>query len=80
MGQVAKSPGFSCDGNKGAIVEDKGATLSAVFQLAGIVAAGLVLPSALLDWAFGTELLSALPQAVLAAFACALIVGVARKW
>lgn len=45
-------------------------------EVAGIAAAGLLLPSALIDWAFGTDLLSILAQATLAAFACALIVAV----
>jgi hypothetical protein len=41
-----------------------------------MVAAGLLLPSALIDWAFGTDLLTILAPAMLAAFAGALIVAV----
>jgi hypothetical protein len=48
----------------------------AACQFAGMATAGLLLPSALIDWAFGTDLLSILAQATLAAFACALIVAV----
>ena len=57
-------------------MEDRRATFLAACQLAGIAAAGLLLPSALIDWAFGTDLLTFLAQATLAAFACALIVAV----
>jgi hypothetical protein len=44
--------------------------------VAGIIAAGLLLPSYLIDLAFDTDLLTALAQAMLAAFACALMVTV----
>jgi hypothetical protein len=50
----------------------------AVCQIAGLVAAVLMLPSALIDLAFDTDLLSILLQAVLAvlaAFAVSLIVA-----
>ncbi len=42
-------------------------TLMAACQVAGIVAAGLVLPCYLIDLAFETDILSILTQAVLAA-------------
>jgi hypothetical protein len=57
-------------------MEDRRGTFLAACQLAGMAAAGLLLPSALIDWAFGTDLLNILAQATLAAFACALIVAV----
>ena len=51
-------------------------TLTAACQVAGISAAGLLLPSYLIDLAFDTDLLTTLAQAMLAAFACALMVTV----
>ena len=48
----------------------------AACQVAGISAAGLLLPCALIDQAFDTEFLSIVAQAMLAAFACALILAV----
>jgi hypothetical protein len=44
--------------------------------VAGISAAGLLLPCALIDQAFDTDLLSIVAQAMLAAFACALMLAV----
>lgn len=44
-----------------------------VCQLAGVVAAAFVLPSALVDLAFHTDTLTIVSQVVLAAFALALI-------
>lgn len=51
-------------------------TLSAACEVAGIGAAGLLVPSYLIDLAFDSDLLTILAQAMLAAFACALIVNV----
>ena len=48
-------------------------TVTAACQLAGIGAAGLLLPSYLVDLAFDTDLVTILAQAMLAAFACALM-------
>jgi hypothetical protein len=48
----------------------------AACEAAGIGAAGLLVPSYLIDLAFDTDLLTILAQAMLAAFACALIVTV----
>ena len=45
-------------------------------QVAGISAAGLFLPCSLIDLAFDTDFLSVLMQAMLAAFALALMVAV----
>ena len=47
--------------------------LKAACQLAGTGAAGLLLPCALIDMAFETDLLSIVAQAMLVAFACALM-------
>jgi hypothetical protein len=57
-------------------VRDRRETLTAACQMAGISAAGLLLPSYLIDLAFDTDLLTTLAQAMLAAFACALMVTV----
>jgi hypothetical protein len=57
-------------------VRDGRETLTAACQVAAIGAAGLLLPSYLIDLAFDTDLLTALAQAMLAAFACALMVTV----
>jgi predicted lipid-binding transport protein (Tim44 family) len=57
-------------------VDESPHTLMAAGLVAGLVVAGLLLPSALMDLAFGTDFLSILSQAVLAAFAVALIIGV----
>ena len=57
-------------------MEHKRSTFLAACQLAGLIAGGLLLPSALFDLFFGTDLLGTLAQATLAAFACALIVAV----
>ena len=51
-------------------------TLVAVFQLAGIGAAALILPCSLIDLAFDTDFLNVLMQAALAGGALALIVAV----
>ena len=51
-------------------------TLTAARQVAAISAAGLLLPSYLIDLAFDTDLLTTLAQAMLSAFACALMVTV----
>jgi hypothetical protein len=50
--------------------------LSAGCQVAGIVAAGLLVPAAMLDLAFDSDLVGVLSQAMLAAFAIALIIAV----
>jgi cell shape-determining protein MreD len=57
-------------------VPGKQDTLIAACQVAGISAAGLILPCYLIDLAFDTDFLSILAQAMLAAFACALMVAV----
>jgi hypothetical protein len=57
-------------------VQDRRKTLVAACQVAGIGAAGLLLPCSLIDLAFDTDLLSIVAQAMLAAFACALMVVV----
>ena len=43
---------------------------------AGISAVGLLLPTYLIDLTFGTDILTILLQAMLAAFACALMLAV----
>jgi hypothetical protein len=58
---------------KGAAVQGRWDAFMAACQLAGISAAGLIL---LIDLAFDTDFLSILAQAMLAAFACALIFAV----
>jgi hypothetical protein len=57
-------------------MQDRRETLVAACQFVGISAAGLGLPCYLIDLAFDTEFLSILAQAMLAAFACALIFAV----
>jgi hypothetical protein len=57
-------------------VQEKRETLGAACQVAGITTAGLVLPCYLIDLAFDTDFFSILAQAMLAAFACALMVAV----
>ena len=57
-------------------MQDGRETLTAACQVAGIGAAGLLVPSYLIDLAFDTDLLTILAQAMLAAFACALMVTV----
>jgi hypothetical protein len=57
-------------------VQDTRETLAAACQVAGIVAAALLLPGALIDLAFDTDFLDVLSQAVLAAFAIALMIAV----
>ena len=57
-------------------MQDREDTLVAACQVAGIGAAGLLLPCALIDQAFDTDLLSIVAQAMLAAFACALMLAV----
>jgi hypothetical protein len=61
---------------KGRAVQDSRETLMAVCQVAGISAGGLLLPCSLIDMAFDTDLLSIAAQAMLAAFACALMLVV----
>lgn len=51
-------------------------TLMAVCQVAGVSAAGLILPCYLVDLAFNTDFLSILMQAVLAGIALALMFAV----
>ena len=62
--------------NIGVAMQDRHETLVAACQVAGITAAGLILPCYLIDLAFDTGFLDILAQAMLAAFACALIVAV----
>ena len=57
-------------------MKDRHETLLAACQVAGLVAAGLLLPGSLIDLAFDTDVLSILAQVALAAFACALVVAV----
>jgi len=57
-------------------VQDRRETLTAACQVAGISAAGLFLSCYLIDLAFDTDMLTILMQAMLAAFACALMVAV----
>lgn len=57
-------------------MQDRRETLTAACQVAGIGAAGLLLPCYLIDMAFGTDLLTIAAQAMLAAFACALMLVV----
>ena len=68
-------PGFPI-GHAVAFMEDGGGIFLPACQLAGLAPAGLLLPSAFSEWAFGTELLSVLAQGNLAAFACALMAAV----
>ena len=56
-------------------MDDRLGTLLAACQVAGIAAASLTLPFALVDWLFGTELAVFLAHAALVAFVCALIVA-----
>jgi hypothetical protein len=58
---------------QGRAVQDKREILMAACQVAGICAAGLFLPCSLVDMAFDTDFLTVAAQAMLAAFACALI-------
>ena len=51
-------------------------TLVAVFQLAGVGAAALILPCSLIDLAFDTDFLNMLMQAALVGVALALMVAV----
>ena len=57
-------------------MEETPDTLVAACQLAGLVAAALLLPSALIDHAFDTDFVSILLQVTLTAFAVALIVAI----
>lgn len=59
-----------------ATLEEIPDTLVVACQLAGIVAALLLLPAAIVDMVFGTDFLSMLSHAVLAAFAASLIVAI----
>jgi hypothetical protein len=69
--RAVRAPGFR--ERHGVAVRD---TLMAACQVAGIGAAGLLLPCPLIDLAFETDILSIMRQAMLAAFACALMVAV----
>ena len=57
-------------------VEETQHTFMAACLVAGLVAAGLLLPAALFDLVFDTDFLGIVSQAVLAAFALVLIVVV----
>ena len=57
-------------------MQDKRETLMAACQVAGISAAALLLPCSLIDMAFDTDFLTIAAQAMLAAFACALMLVV----
>jgi hypothetical protein len=57
-------------------VQHRHETVVAACQVAGIGAAGLLLPCSLIDLVFDTDLLSIAAQAMLAAFACALMLVV----
>ena len=57
-------------------MQDRRETLTAACQVAGISAAALLLLGYLIDLAFDTDMLTILMQAMLAAFACALMVAV----
>ena len=59
-------------------VDETPHALEAACQVAGLVAVGLLVLSALMDLAFGTDFLSFLPHAVLAALVVAFVVGVWR--
>jgi hypothetical protein len=50
--------------------------LRAACQLAGIGAAGLLVPCYFIDRTFGTDIVTILMQAMLAAFGCALILAI----
>jgi hypothetical protein len=57
-------------------VQDRRERLRAACQVAGLCTAGLLVPGYLIDLAFDTDLLTILAQAMLAAFACALMIAV----
>ena len=57
-------------------VQDGREILTAACQVAGIGAAGLLVPAYLIDLAFDTDFVTILAQAMLAAFACALMIAV----
>jgi len=57
-------------------MQDRRETLMAACQVAGIGAGGLLLPCFLIDMVFDTDFLSIAAQAMLAAFACALMLVV----
>ena len=61
---------------QGRAVQGRRETLMAACQVAGISAAGLLLPCSLIDLAFDTDFLSIAAQTMLAAFACALVLVV----
>jgi hypothetical protein len=61
---------------RGGTVQDRHETVVAACQVAGISAAVLLLPCSLIDMAFDTDLVSIAAQAMLAAFACALMLVV----
>jgi hypothetical protein len=58
---------------EGGAVLDGREILTAACQVAGICAAGLLVPGYLIDLAFGTDIVTIVAQSMLAAFACALI-------
>ena len=72
----AATPARFLPAAQGRAVQDKRETLMAACQIAGIGAAGLLLPCSLIDMAFDTDFLAIAAQAMLAAFACALILVV----
>lgn len=57
-------------------MQDGREMLTAACQVAGLCAAGLLVPAYLIDLAFDTDVLTILAQAMLAAFACALTIAV----
>ena len=74
-GRAATSARF-LPATQGKAVQDKRETLMAACQVAGIGAAGLLLPCTLIDMVFDTDFLTVAAQAMLAAFACALMLVV----
>ena len=58
---------------EGGAVLDEREILTAACQVAGICAAGLLVPGYLIDLAFDTDIVTIVAQSMLAAFACALI-------
>ena len=57
-------------------MQDGREMLTAACQVAGLCAAGLLVPGYLIDLAFDTDVLTILAQATLAAFPCALMIAV----
>ena len=73
-GRAWFAPGFR-DTIGGAMADNR-ETLMAACQVAGISTAGLILPCYLIDLEFDTDFLGILAQAMLAAFACAIMLAV----